>query len=130
MKKLIITLGYALILWALCGATIAIGRSLTGMETVLIIHGIAAPVFASIISFIYFRHLRDTSPIKTAAIFLLVIIIMDAGLVAPVFEKSYAMFTSFIGTWLPFILIFLSVYLTGKLVRMKKVKSLKDKYHD
>ncbi len=119
MKNLIITLGYALILWVLCGATIAVGRSLTGMETVLIIHALAAPVFASIISFIYFRHLRDTSLIKIAAIFLIVIIVMDAGLVAPVFEKSYAMFTSFLGTWLPFILIFTSVYLTGKFVRMK-----------
>jgi len=113
MKKKIFNLIYALILWALCGATIATGRSLTDMNTVLIIHVIAAPVFAFVLSYIYYKQFEDSVPLTTAITFLLVIIIMDGGLVAPVFEKSYVMFTSFLGTWLPFIFIFASVYFTG-----------------
>jgi hypothetical protein len=126
MKKTIITLLYALIIWALCGATISVGRSLTNMETVLIIHSIGAPVFAFIMSLLYYKQFHDASPVKTASIFLLIIIIMDAGLVAPVFEKSYVMFTSFIGTWLPFILIFISVYLTGRFVGTKSSNVVKE----
>ena len=38
---------------------------------------------------------------------------LDALVVAPVFERSYAMFRSVIGTWLPFALIFLAIWLAG-----------------
>jgi hypothetical protein len=36
--------------------------------------------------------------------------------VASVFEKSYAMFGSILGTWLPFLSIFAATYLTGTLM--------------
>jgi hypothetical protein len=39
----------------------------------------------------------------------------------PVFEKSFVMFKSLFGTWIPFGLIFLSTYLTGKMVKGKVV---------
>jgi hypothetical protein len=42
------------------------------------------------------------------------IILADALLIAPFIEKSYEMFTSFLGTWLVFILIFSSTYITGR----------------
>jgi len=41
------------------------------------------------------------------------VVVMDAGLVAPVFEKSYQVFMSALGTWIPFALIFVSTYITG-----------------
>jgi hypothetical protein len=47
------------------------------------------------------------------------IILADALLVAPVFEKSYEMFTNFLGTWLVFILIFGATYLTGRYLEEK-----------
>jgi len=111
---------HAFIVWVLCGMTIAIGRSVISMELTLIIHLIAAPVYACIVSLVYFRKFNFTSPIQTAFIFLLFVIIMDAGLVAPVFEKSFGMFKSMIGTWIPFALIFLSVYITGLLIKRKE----------
>jgi len=40
---------------------------------------------------------------------------MDAGIVAPVFQRSYNMFLNPIGTWIPFGLIFLATYFTGLL---------------
>lgn len=118
-KKIIIVLIHAFILWALCGATVAIGRSLTTIELTLIIHAIGAPIFAFIVAMVYYKKFNYTSPIYTAFIFLLFVIAMDAGLVAPVFEKSYIMFKSILGTWIPFSLIFLSTYITGLTIKRK-----------
>jgi len=46
----------------------------------------------------------------------LIIIGLDAVVVAPIFERSYAMFRSFIGTWLPFAGIFAASLLAGFLI--------------
>lgn len=111
---------HALVVWALCGATIAVGRMLTSMEITLIIHAIGAPIFAFIVSLIYYKKFNFTSPFITALIFFLFAIGMDGGVVAPFIEKSYVMFSSFLGLWLPLSLIFLSTYLTGLVLKQKK----------
>ena len=118
-QRIIIVLIHALIVWAVCGATISIGRSITTMKTTLIIHAIGAPIFAFVVSMFYYKKFNYTSPIWTAIFFLIVVIAMDAGLVAPVFEKSYEMFKSILGTWIPFLLIFLSTYITGIIIKRK-----------
>src|SRR5210317_573642 len=100
MKKTIIIIIHAFIIWCLCGATIAIGSSSLSMEATLIIHAIGAPIFAAIVSYVYFKRYNFTNSIQTAIIFLLFIIIMDAGLVAPVFQGSYDMFKNILGTWI------------------------------
>jgi hypothetical protein len=41
------------------------------------------------------------------------VIALDALVVAPLIERSYAMFRSFIGTWLPFAAIFLASWAAG-----------------
>lgn len=112
-KQLLITLVHALAVWAFCGALIGIGRKLAPFPAVLIIHAIGAPLFAALIAFFYFKKFNYFTPFKTALVFLGFILAMDAGLVAPVFEKSFAMFKSFLGTWLPLLLIFAAVYLIG-----------------
>jgi hypothetical protein len=111
-RKLSVIL-HAVVLWALCGATIGLGRALVGIETTLIIHAFAAPLLAVLISLHYFRRFPGASALGTAAVFLAVVMALDGGLVAPVFETSYAMFRSFLGTWLPFGLIFLATFFTG-----------------
>lgn len=116
-KQFLITIAQAFAVWAVCGAIIGIGRGLAPLQTVLIIHAITAPAFAVLVALIYFKKFNYYSPLMTASIFLLFILIMDAGLVAPVFEKSFAMFTSILGTWLPLVLIFLAIYLTGLAIR-------------
>lgn len=119
-KKIIIVLIHAFIVWALCGATIGIGRSVTTMELTLIIHAIGAPVFAALVSLFFYKKFNYTTPLQTAFIFLFFVIAMDAGLVAPVFEKSYDMFKSILGTWIPFTMIFLSTLVTGLSIEKKK----------
>jgi hypothetical protein len=41
--------------------------------------------------------------------------LLDALVVAPLFERSYAMFRSVIGTWLPFVVIFAASWAAGVL---------------
>jgi len=112
-KKAIIVVAHAFVGWGICGAIIGIGRSVTTMEITLILHAIGAPVFFTIIALVYFKYFNYTTPLQTAAIFILVVIFMDVFLVALFIEKSFAMFSSIPGTWIPFVLIFMATYTTG-----------------
>jgi hypothetical protein len=118
-KQILIIVALGLFGWALCGAIMFIGMSVMSIEKTLIVHAIGAPVIFSLISLWYFRKFRFTSPLLTAALFLLIVIFMDFFLVALVINKSMEMFQSLLGTWIPFALIFLSAYLTGLIVKSK-----------
>jgi hypothetical protein len=50
---------------------------------------------------------------QTAIIFVGFVISVDFFLVALLINKSLEMFASLLGTWIPFVLIFTSTYLTG-----------------
>ncbi len=108
-----IIFAHGLVGWAYCGALIGIGRQLFPMQTTLVIHAIGAPVGFALISLFYFRKFSFTSPIRTALLFLSIVVALDLFLVAPVFEKSFAMFESVLGTWIPFALIFIATLVTG-----------------
>lgn len=112
-----VLLGLALVGWALCGAIMNIGRTVTSLEITLVVHAIAAPLIFAALGWIYARQFAYPTPVKTALIFTGIVIAMDALLVAPFLERSYAMFTSVAGTWLPFVLIFLGAYVGGLLAR-------------
>jgi len=116
-------IAHALVGWMLCSATIGIGKTMLSMQLTLIVHVILAPIFFAIIAFVYFKMFNYTSPLMTAAVFLTIVMVLDAGLVAPVIERNYDMFRSTLGTWIPFLLFFLSVYIVGlKLKRLHITK--------
>lgn len=117
--KFIIILVHAFVGWVLCFATIGIGRAVASMEITLIVHAILAPLFFAGVSLVYFRKFNFTTPLQTAAIFITCVIAMDVLVVAMSINKSYEMFTSLLGTWIPFALIFASTYATGILVTRK-----------
>ncbi len=112
-RKSPIFLIHAFIGWALCGATMKIGLATTTENNALIVHAIAAPIFFGIITYIYYKKFKYTSPLQTAVGFTAFVILMDFFIVAPIFEQSYEMFYSILGTWIPFLLTFISTYLTG-----------------
>lgn len=120
-RKLIITLIHAFIGWFLCAATMGIGMATTSLENTLVIHAIGAPIFFSIISYNFFKKYNFWAPIKTALFFVSFVILVDFFVVALIINKSLNMFTSLLGTWIPFLLIFFSTYFTGLLVN-KKIK--------
>jgi hypothetical protein len=116
-RKVFILLVHAFIGWALCFATIGIGMAVTSLQNALIAHAIGAPIFFVIVSLVYFRKFNFTTPLQTATIFIAFVIGMDFFIVAVLINKSFEMFTSLLGTWIPFTLIFSSTYLTGKYVQ-------------
>ena len=114
-QKIAIILAHAFLGWLLCFATIGIGMAVTTMNNTLIVHAILAPLFFAVISYFYFRRFNFTKPLQTAVIFIGFVMLMDFFVVALLINRSFEMFTSLLGTWIPFALIFLSTYLTGLL---------------
>jgi hypothetical protein len=122
IRKAGVLLGFAFAGWVLCDLTMVIGMAVTSMSTILIIHVVAAPIYFAILSWLYFRNFHYTTPLQTAITFISYVMVMDFFLVALVINQSLEMFTSLIGTWIPFALIFTSTYLTGLLVRRSAMK--------
>jgi hypothetical protein len=118
MKALII-IAHAFVGWALCGAIMGIGLATTTENTAVIIHLIGAPLIFALVSLIYFRKYNFTNPLATAAAFLAFVICMDIFVVALMINQSFEMFKNPLGTWLPFALLFLSTFTTGKLTTRK-----------
>ena len=115
IQKIAILLAHAFVGWMLCAATMGIGMSVTSLENTLVVHAIAAPIFFAIVSLVYFRKFNFTTPLQTAVIFTAFVITMDFFVVAILINRSFEMFASMLGTWIPFALIFTSTFLTGLL---------------
>ena len=93
-----------------------IGMATLSIENALIIHAIGAPLFFTGVSLVYFSKFNYTTPLQTAIIFVGFVILVDFFLVALLINGSLEMFTSLLGTWIPFALIFASTYLAGLFV--------------
>jgi len=115
-RATLITIAHGFLGWALCGATMGIGMAATTIQNALVIHAAAAPLIFAGVALVYFRRFGWWSPLTTAATFLSVVIVLDFFVVALLIEKSFAMFRSVLGTWFPFLLIFLSSWWTGAVV--------------
>lgn len=122
LKQLSILLFLGAVGWALCGAIMFIGMAVTDIQTVLIVHAVGAPVIFTLISLFYFSKFNYTSPLQTGLIFFFIVILMDFFIVALIINRSFDMFRSPLGTWIPFGLIFLSTYLTGLLIERQGEK--------
>jgi len=100
--------------WAICGATIGVGRQIVSMGATLAIHALVAPLAFGLLTWDYFHRHPNSSAGRTAFMMLGIVIALDALVVAPFFERSYTMFRSIIGTWVPFALMLPSSYLVGR----------------
>jgi hypothetical protein len=115
VRKLLILFAHGFVLWMLCGAVMYFGQAVTTLDVTLAIHLVAAPVFAASLTWLYFTRFNQsfTTPLQAALAITGFVFFADLLIVAPLFEKSFAMFESVMGTWLPFLLIFTATYLTG-----------------
>jgi hypothetical protein len=116
IKKLAILLLHAFIGWLLCAATMGIGMAVMSLENALITHAVGAPFFFAGVSLIYFCKFNYTTPLQTAIVFIGFVVAVDFFVVALLINGSLEMFTSLLGTWIPFALIFAATYLTGLFV--------------
>ena len=123
-RKLRILLAYAFVGWALCGAVMGIGMATLSIDTALIVHAIAAPVIFFVLSLVYMKYANVAGPLQTAIFFIGFVMVMDFLVLALLIIKSLQMFTSLLGTWIPFMLIFDSTFLTlaygGTIVERKE----------
>ena len=106
-------IGLALVLWGACGGVIAIGRRLWSIDTTLRVHLIVAPLVAFLLAAAHKEMAPAFDPLLRAASFTAIVVLLDALVVAPLFERSYAMFQSVMGTWLPFGAIFVAAWAAG-----------------
>lgn len=116
IKKVSTILFFAFIGWAFCTASMVIGMATMSLENALIVHAIGAPIIFTLLSLVYFNKFNYTTPLRTALIFVSFVIVVDFFVVALMINRSLEMFTSPLGTWIPFTLIFTSTYGTGLLV--------------
>ena len=112
-RQILIIFIHAFIGWALCAATMMVGMAIMSIDSAMLVHAIAAPIIFTLISLVYFTRYNYSSPLATALIFVSFVVLVDFFLVALVINRSLEMFTSPLGTWIPFGLIFLSTYITG-----------------
>jgi hypothetical protein len=117
MIERIILVVHALVGWAICGGTIGLGRQAMSMEATLIVHAALAPLAFGLLSWHYARRFPQVAPATTSLTMLGVVIGLDALVVAPFMEHSYAMFRSVLGTWIPFALIFVASFVVSRAVR-------------
>ena len=117
--KLLIILIYAFIGWTSCGVIMFIGTAVTSEFIALIIHAIAAPIIFAVVSSYYFKRYDFTTPLETALLFVGFVLLMDFFVVALFINRSLAMFGNVLGTWIPFVLIFISTYYTGQHLEKK-----------
>jgi len=115
-QKVVVILVHAFVGWALCAATMGIGMAVTTMDNTLIAHAIGAPIFFAVVSLVYFNKFNYTPPLQTAIIFISFVIAMDVFVVAMLINHGFEMFASLLGTWIPFVLIFTSTWVTGLFV--------------
>ena len=106
--------GHAAVGWALCGAVMGVGLKTMSQRAALIVHGVAAPAIFVVVSAVYFSRFAYTGAFATAAAFVAVIIFLDVVVVCMMIRKTFDMFRSIPGTWLPLALIFLATWLTGR----------------
>ena len=103
----------AFVLWGACGGVIAVGRRLWSLDTTLRVHLVAAAIIAFLVAAAHRALAPEFDPLLRAAAITVIVMLLDAMVVAPLFERSYAMFRSVIGTWLPFAAIFLAAWAAG-----------------
>jgi len=117
MRQALIVIAHGVVGWALCGATMGIGLASTTVENAVLIHAAAVPFIFGAVSLGYFRRFGGWRPLRVAAAFVAVVITLDVFVVALLIEKSFDMFRSPLGTWLPFAMAFLSTWIVGSLAR-------------
>jgi hypothetical protein len=109
-------LAYGFLGWALCAATIGALLQLESLNVALVIHAIAAPVLFGTVAWRYFRARGARNPLPTALAWTALVVTLDIVVVAGFVKRDLSIFERLLGTWLPFVLIFLATWATGALM--------------
>lgn len=108
------TLLYALVGWMVCAAVLYTTMAWLSLNAALVVHAAAAMLVFGALSARYHRVRPNADSRVTALVFTGVVVALDAVIVALLVERSFAMFASPLGTWIPFALIFSASWLAGR----------------
>lgn len=109
-------LAHAVVGWAACAALVGGLLAVVSQTAALVLHAIAAPMVFAAVGRRYFGRRGACAPLPTALAFTGIVALLDLAVVGGLIQHSLRIFTSVVGTWLPFALIFLSTWLTGVVV--------------
>ncbi|MFX1605050.1 MAG: hypothetical protein ACFFDD_04020 [Promethearchaeota archaeon] len=112
-KEFLTLLVNAIIIYFVCFAVMGVSMMTLDIDTALVVHAAAAPFVSALFSSIYYKKFNYSSPLITAIVIVATVIALDFFLTATIILQDYAMFYSFIGTWIPFALIFTGALITG-----------------
>ena len=104
--------------WVLCAAVMGGLMAVAPPWLALTLHAIAAPAIFAALSYFYFREPGARRPLTTAIAFTVLVAVLDAVIVAGLTLRSFDMFLSIAGTWLPFAFIFVATWATGSILAM------------
>lgn len=107
---------HAAVGWALCGATMGLLLLLGAPTLALVLHALAAPLIFIAVARHYFGARGAREPLTTAIAWTGTVALLDLVVVAGALQQNLEIFQSIVGTWLPFILIFLATWITGSLM--------------
>jgi hypothetical protein len=108
--------GWAVVGWIACGLVFALARGMFGVNAAVIVHLLAAPCIGATVTLLLWNHPRHPGVAGTAATLAGTAALLDAIVVAPFLERSFAMFASPGGTWIPLALIFAASAATAALL--------------
>jgi len=104
--------------WAVCAAAMGLLLLVASTRVALAVHAAVAPLVFWIVARHYFAARGARGAMTTALAFLGTVVFLDLVLVAGVLEHSLAMFTSVLGSWLPFALLFGVTWAAGEMAWM------------
>lgn len=99
-------LAHAVLGWTACALIMALLMTTLTTGVAQALHALAAPVLFGFVAAHYFKRSNTFSPLLTATVFVTTVALLDLGIVAAVVLRSFEMFGSFMGVWLPLLLIF------------------------
>lgn len=109
-------LAYGVVGWGLCAALTMALSQLSSIGVALVARAVFAPLVFLSISIRYFHPAGAREPLPTALFWSAIIAVLDAALVVGAVNGDFAKFTSIVGTWLPYSLVFVTTWLTGGLM--------------
>lgn len=102
--------------WGACAVLMAALLAALGQTAAIALHAIAAPLIFAVIAWHYFGGRGARAPLPVAITFTATVAALDAIIVAALIQRSFTMFASIGGTWLPLALIFLATWAIGRIV--------------
>lgn len=104
--------------WAMCAIVMATLLTVTSAGVAIAVHAFVVPIVFAVVAARYFGARGSREPLATALVFSGVVAALDLVIAAALVQRSFAMFGSVGGFWLPLALIFVVTFAVGSVMAM------------